>query len=523
MGRTRTAAALLVLAMTAGCGSAAPPSGPPAPRLDRPGTAKAATFRTVAARDARRAAQLRATIRRLRGSRSVGGALQLALLTERITPAAHDRMQHDYEAARSALARLTGTRAIELASVVRVVDDLAAQRRLTATRLAPAFLILRRNTDFWLHDALPFAGYRTKFGTDPAVFQYYPGRGLQLQALASWGRANGMAGACLRASPGVRRREPCDARALRHAVDGLLALASVRDGFLAWESYFNWGGGTPPWISGMTQATAIQALARTATALQEPRYAAAARRALGAFEQPPPVGVSVAAPGGRHYLMYSFAPGLRILNGDLQAVTGLSDMATLTGDRTARRLFRHGDAAARQAVRGFDTGAWSLYSDSGRESTLSYHQLLGTFLGNLCDRTRARVYCGAHARFVRYETEPPRIRLARLRGLRARRAVQVRFSLSKISQVDVRVWSKRGTSLSEDLSLPYGRHRLTWVPPQRGTFRLRILARGPSGPAGSVERTIRVVRPRPHHTRHKRPRGQEEARRVDVESPTGGG
>ena len=31
------------------------------------------------------------------------------------------------------------------------------------------------------------------------IFQYYPGRGLQLQPLASWGRANAIAGACLAA------------------------------------------------------------------------------------------------------------------------------------------------------------------------------------------------------------------------------------------------------------------------------------------------------------------------------------
>jgi hypothetical protein len=187
-------------------------------------------------------------------------------------------------------------------------------------------------------------------------------------------------------------------------------------------------------------------------------------------------------------------------------VTGLRDMATLTGNRVARRLFRRGDRAARIAVRAYDTGAWSLYSARGRESTLPYHQLVGVFLGNLCDRTRAAVYCRAHARFVRYEHEPPRIGIAPLRRLRARRPVQVRFSLSKLARVDVRVTGRRGTSLSEALSLPYGRHQVVWTPPRRGTFRLLIEARGPSGPLGTAARTIRVVQPKPHHRQRRKPR-----------------
>ena len=93
---------------------------------------------------------------------------------------------------------------------------------------------------------------------------------------------------------------------------------------------------------------------------------------------------------------------------------------------------------------------------------------------------------------MRYEREPTRIRVAPLRGLRADRAHTVRFTLSKVSTVKVRLWGTRGMSLSRDLKLPRGRHALTWRPPGRGRYRLRIEARGPSGPAGVELRTIRV-------------------------------
>ena len=358
------------------------------------------------------------------------------------------------------------------------------------------FLVLRRNREFWARSrVLPAPAFRTSFGRDPAVFQYYPGRGIQLQQLASWGRVNAVAHACLRR--GLRHGRRCPRARLRAALDRLVGLGARRDRFLAWESYFAFGGGTPPWVSGMTQGTAIQALARGARVLDAPRYRRVAERALGAFERPPPIGVGVGAPGGRHFLMYSFSPGLRILNGDLQAVTGLRDLARLGHSRRARRLFRSGERAARIAVAGFDTGAWSLYSESGRESTLGYHQLVGQFLGNLCVRTRARVYCSAHRRFTRYEHEPPRIRLARLRGLHARRATTVRFTLSKLSTVAVRVSGRRGVSMERDLALTRGSHTVSWIPPARGRYHVRIEARGPSGPRGVLARTVRVVLPKP--------------------------
>jgi D-glucuronyl C5-epimerase C-terminus len=481
---------LVLLAICAGgCGATEPAPALPRHEVRQPerdDVLKAATWRSAAAAEAAREARRQAAIRRARRSRTVHGALRLARLTRHLSPRGRRRYARDYEAARRAARRLTGARAAELATVVGVVDRLAAERRLTASRLRPAFLVLRRNTQFWTRAPMPPAGHRTTFGRDPAVFQYYPGRGIQLQPLASWGRANWMAGAC------VRSPRRCPAHKLRRTLDALLALGSSRGGFLAWEHFFDWGGGTAPWISGMSQATAISALARGSDALHRRRYRRAARRALGAFRTPPPAGVAA----GDHYLMYSFAPSLRIFNGELQAVSGIGELAAL-GDRGARRLFRRGERAVRRTVEAFDTGAWSLYSQAGRESTLDYHRLVGRFLGDMCERIGRRAYCSVHRRFARYEREPTRIGVAPLERLVAGRTTLVRFSLSKVSSVKVRVWGTRGLSLSDDLELPRGAHQLAWTPPARGRFRLRIEAQGPSGPLGVADRSIRIVLPKP--------------------------
>ena len=504
MGRRRLtmlAAAAAAGVSLAGCGGSGGAGGAPAPRAAPP--PPVATPAAVGPREhpfslarghlrrdtARREAFERwrqAELELARRSPTVAGALRRALLARHIARAEHDRLRAEYGAARASLARLSGLRRLELGAVVGAVEALAAQHRLTAGRFVPVFLLLRRNREFWTRAAaLPAPGHRRLFGADPAVFQYYPGRGLQLQQLASWGRVNARLGVC-------RQGGRCPRAQLRWALDRLAALGARRDRFLAWESYFAFGGGTPPWISGMTQGTAVQALARAARVLRAPRYRRTAERALGAFDRPPPVGVGVEAPGGRHYLMYSFSPGLRILNGHLQAITGLRDLAQLGGRRRARVLYRRGERAARRALPGFDTGAWSLYSQQGRESTLGYHRLVGGFLGNLCRRTGGRTYCAAERRFARYEREPPRIGLARPRGLRARRPATVRFTLSKLATVAVRVTGRRGVTMSRRLALPRGRHTIRWTPPRRGRYRVRVEARGPSGPSGVRAAVARV-------------------------------
>jgi hypothetical protein len=247
----------------------------------------------------------------------------------------------------------------------------------------------------------------------------------------------------------------------------------------------------------MTQATAIQALSRGYRAMGKERWRRAALNALGAFEKGPPNGVSVRAPGGHHYLLYSFAPGHLVFNGGLQAVIGLRDAAALLHSKRAEQLFQTGERATRREVAEYDTGAWSLYSEHGAEATLNYHSLIAGFLDNLCDRVHRRVYCSAGKRFKRYEREPTKIGLTPLRKVRWDRTSTIRFSISKISTVKVRIWGTRGMSLSRDLNVSRGVQTLSWRPPGRGRYTLRITAQGPSGPLGVEQRTIRVTLPKP--------------------------
>ena len=220
----------------------------------------------------------------------------------------------------------------------------------------------------------------------------------------------------------------------------------------------------------------MQALARGAELLREPAYLEVGRSALGAFERRPPVGVRVPADAGNHYLIYSFNPRLRVLNGFLQAVNGLHDFARASNEPRALALFEAGDRAAREAVPRFDTGAWSLYASRGRESDLGYHRLVRDFLGNLCERTEAPVYCDSEKRFTRYLYEHPRLELSSPRGARAGRPLRIRFRLSKISRVSIRITRAGRLALYSRQTLGYGRRAFSFRPRAGGRYGIRLEA-----------------------------------------------
>ena len=462
---------------------------------------------------------------RLPAGRSVRTALRRALLTGAIERRDWARWRATDRRARAALRRLSGARRAELASVVGVVDRLASGGQLTAGRMPLAFLTLERNVEVWTRRPFPAPRRRMTFGRDPAVFQYYAGAGVQHHPLGSAGQINALVQPCLRRREALDRRRIARARAaaagrrtgappveagavrvpircheqrVRRALDRLAELSSRRGDFAAWEYLFDYGAGRAPWVSGMAQATAAQALARGAQAFDESRYRELAIASLGAFEAAPPLGVAIRDGGGRHYLMYSFDPGLKILNGFLQSLIGLHDVGELARSPRARRLFRLGERAARPTIRGYDTGAWSLYSAAGRESTLDYHRLVTGFLEGMCERTDEPDYCAPGRRFARYLTEPPEVRVGVSPRLRAGRRAVVAFRVSKLSAVRVSVLRGSRHVVRRALSVPRGRFTVPWAPARGGRYVVRVQATGPEGLQEVIRETVRVkARPKP--------------------------
>jgi D-glucuronyl C5-epimerase C-terminus len=437
---------------------------------------------------------------------NVTAALQALQRAGAIDASEYARYEGAYIAAKGSLRTLNGTRAAELGGVLGNVEAMAARGMFIPSRLPALFLTLERNREWWTTKYLPASGQRVSFPSSRLVWEYYPGQGIEIQWLATFGKANGYYLAHENA-------------ALNELLSEAIGLASRRAGGIAWEYMFQFDGGIPPWTSGLSQGTAIEALSRAWERTHEQAYLTAAQQALGVFQAGPRTGVRMATPLGAHYLEYTYAPSERILNGFIQSLVGLYEYARLTGDPLGQQLFETGDAEARAEVPHYDTGAWSMY-DQHSESNLNYHELLAEFLEHLCERTSKgepltptsgpiagdEVYCATAKRFREDEKTPPTVALlTSTAGSSERAGVQIR--LSKISTVSMTITRGGRTVWTNRATVEGGKPRLLWVTPSKpGAYEVALKAVDLAGNEEVVGGSIEVKRaakpPKHGHGRH---------------------
>ena len=449
------------------------------------------------ARDAASAAQ--APPRRA-PPRTVVSELARLYRFHQLSAADYRRYGAGFAAALAAVKRLRGTRATELEAAVQNLHAIAVAKGLVPSRLPALFLTLDRNRQWWTTGPIPYSGQLIEFQGSQLVWEYYPGQGLELQVLATFGRANGMFTA-----------GPTEYAQMSHLLGEMIPLAVQRGGGIAWEYYFRFDGGSPPWVSAMAQGTAIEALTRASEAFGPESgpagvsvpppgsgsYLQIAQRALAIFTVRPPAGVAVAAQHGARYLQYSFAPRLDIINAFLQSLIGLYDYAHVSGNTEAQRLFAAGDAEARAELPSFDTGAWSLYQP-GVEDTLDYHQLVTGFLDQLCSKTGAAAYCTTAQHFHAYMTTPPALQLLTM-GARVRKAFAVRFHLSKYSHVGIVVTRGQSTVFATSRYFSRGVDAFAVPSLSPGSYTVRLAATDLPGNFSRIIGTLQVSA-QPHST-----------------------
>ncbi len=274
--------------------------------------------------------------------------------------------------------RLPGSRGSNLAAVLH---DVGRQwQAYIAPRALALFGMLDTNTRYLGSGAMPPDGANI-LDADGVVYRAFAGHGLQFHPLANFARLNRLL---------ADGNDP-DAAYLAAA---LISRAVPRKGALTWEYYFPFGGGYPPWTSGMVQAVAARAFAADA----DYDVARKAYLALPRYIFP--------LAGGAWIRLYSFS-NMPVLNAQLQSILSLADYAQLNQDPGAAQLSERLLQTADTLFDDFDTGAWSLYSLGGAESPLNYHVFDTNLLKRIATQTQSPAWTARATRFDRYLTAPP--------------------------------------------------------------------------------------------------------------------
>jgi hypothetical protein len=355
----------------------------------------------------------------------------------------------DYRAAAAGAARvlpkLRSSRYRNLAAVVHQVAGF--WKGYDSPRGRTLFSMLGFNTRWFAgHWDRPAGTDVVDYG-DGMWYRAFPGIGFQFHPLENFGKLNNF----------VSGKNPSGAEQLAQS---LLERSVVRAGGLAWEYYFRFGAGRPPWISGMAQAVAAQALARAGTLLADPALTATSRRVYKTVRS-----LTRHVASGPWIRLYDFS-GLTVLNAQLQTIVSLQDYATQTGDEAATALAAELQAAAGGLLPRFDTGYWSLYSLGGPEATLEYHRYVVRLLGTLARRTQDPRLTTYAQRFADDLHEPPVVKTGPAPGAiypapqdGYRDAATYGFWVSKRSTVRLQI-----DHAGKPFVVPRGRHSIVWSP-----------------------------------------------------------
>ena len=282
---------------------------------------------------------------------------------------------------------LTKWRATQLTGATNTLSELAADKQVTIARLPVLMLTLADNARYWATGPALANGAPVQFQGSELVWEYYAGVGIQLQVLHTFGEGDG-----------YYEAGRADYPKLETLISEMLPLAIRRGGGLAWEYYFNWQGGNPPWVSAMAQGTGLEAFTDAYLATGNRQYLTDAHDALPLLQTPPPDGVAVKTSLGTRYLQYSFTPRTDIINAFLETLIGLYDYQQVSLDPVAAALYKAGNAQAQAELKSFIIGGWSLYQP-GQADSYSYHVLVTGFLKLLCEKTQIPVYCSTYQTF----------------------------------------------------------------------------------------------------------------------------
>jgi hypothetical protein len=387
-----------------------------------------------------------------------------ALATPRVTPTTKERGRAEIRRAAYLARTLPSGRREHVAVALGEIASFAG--KMTEPRALALVGELKANDDYFLQHWAPQP--KTDItDADGIVYRYFSGRCFEFHPLANFGALNA------RVAAG-------DIEGSQRLADALVERGVYQSsGGIGWEYTFPYGGGRAPWLSGMAQAVAAQALARAAGLIpsESTSLLGKARAAYQAI--PGRLLTSVAA--GPWIRLYSFT-SLPVLNAQLQAVISLQSYAATAEDSVAAALATRMQRAAAATLPRFDSGYWSYYALPHDPSPLDYHEYVVQLLQRL--KSADPRFADAAVRFAAYEKQPPAFQLA------SGSLGALQFWLSKPSTVSVTT----GAGPSRRLSLDGGWHTLSWgVPKRAGAYPVHLAATDAAGNHASFD-ALPIVR-----------------------------
>lgn len=376
------------------------------------------------------------------------------------------RYRNTINRAAALIRHLPKSRRIPLAANLHQVAQLAS--KLTEARAAAVLGQLAVNNTYFARKGPPSRGIDI-VDADGVVYRYMGGLGFVFHPLANFGALNAkVAGGTLEST--------------RRLAQALVERGVwQKGGGIGWEYYFNYSGGKAPWLSGMAQAVAAQALIGAAQRVEADwsKLTATARAAYLAI----PGRLVLRRSSGPWIRLYGFNR-LVVLNAQLQAVISLRDYANATADGDAAALASAMEQAAATDLHRFDTGYWTHYSLPRNPSPIGYQSYVVRLLRKL-DSDDSRLAAAAN-RFAGYAKQPPAFKLA------AGDLGTVHFWLSKPASVELR--SPAGKT--KRLTLHGGWYKLGWKSPSRaGAYSVLVKARDWAGNSSSFSGlpVVRVI------------------------------
>ena len=266
--------------------------------------------------------------------------------------------------AKAAAKKLGGTRAQAINAVVKSANQISGRSDFTPDIARVVFLELDANTTYLSSHALPSSGTRIRI--DGVVYESYTGQGLRIQPLGTYF-------AILEPGQGIVSEGGVGAA----MTSAQKIVVPVGDTFQL-PYLFPYAGTNPPWYSAMAEGVAASAGISVWNRNGDDQYLDWAIRFGNAALA---YGITVEN-NGLWFPLYVSKPNYRVLNGHMQTVLAMSDLADATGDDAFADAFNRSVATTKAVLPKYDTGGWGRYA-IGEDAPVKYMTLMSTQLIDL--------------------------------------------------------------------------------------------------------------------------------------------